>query len=344
MTHTIAHPTLFSLQIGRGIAAIAVAVHHAMLATHSLLPASVPDVWYKLCNLGYLGVDYFFVLSGFIIAHVTRTLPKNAQGLRYYAMARAIRIYLPYLPLSLAMVTAFAWIPGLSLGDREGFSTIASLTLLPASTPPALSVAWTLQHEIVFYVMFALCCFLLKQPRLIFLWALPIVLLRPYALPQAWAIPFGAINLEFLLGVAACEIFHTQRISRHQAKVVALLGVGFVVMASAMLLQDSAPPELRLLAGLGFAMMVLGGATLERYVDFRRFHRLIAAGAASYAIYLVHNPAISVLLRCIGDVASWPLVLLLFSIASCSAGFLYYRLFEKPLLRLAQQRLLRRAE
>ena len=201
-----AHPILYSLQIGRALAAMAVAIDHAALASRFYFKG-MPDFYFTLLNLGYLGVDYFFVLSGFIIAHATHSLSQNNIGAKKYALARCIRVYVPYLPLSILAILAFTLFPTIS-GGRNSFSLLASLFLVPSNLLPALPDAKTLQHEMIFYLLFGLCFFCLKKPALIFLWAAPIIALSFFNIP-AWAsVICGTINLEFLLGIAAFYFYH----------------------------------------------------------------------------------------------------------------------------------------
>ena len=61
--------TLASLQAGRALAALAVVAFHLSIMMGEDRYGGVP-VFGAATRYGYLGVDYFFVLSGFIIAHV----------------------------------------------------------------------------------------------------------------------------------------------------------------------------------------------------------------------------------------------------------------------------------
>ena len=70
-----------------------------------------------------------------------------------YFHARLIRIYVPYLPVGIGMYLVDMLLPGLSESDRSP-GLLTSFTLLPSNSPPALSVAWTLVHELIFYGLF----------------------------------------------------------------------------------------------------------------------------------------------------------------------------------------------
>lgn len=138
-----------SLELGRGIAALAVVAHHAGQASDAFSAAKFG----KWLEAGALGVDFFFVLSGFIIYHVHHNDPKTLLAAKSFFTKRVRRIYIPYLPISLALILAYTLFPSLSQGDRD-WGLFTSLTLLPSAPPPALSVAWTLVYEMLFYIFF----------------------------------------------------------------------------------------------------------------------------------------------------------------------------------------------
>jgi exopolysaccharide production protein ExoZ len=102
----------------------------------------------------YLGVDFFFVLSGFITTFSSHRLVESRKGASEYFWARLVRIYVPYLPVRIAMYVLYVLFPGTSEGDRPSLSVLTTLTPLPSK--PALSVAWTLVHEMIFYMIFSL--------------------------------------------------------------------------------------------------------------------------------------------------------------------------------------------
>jgi peptidoglycan/LPS O-acetylase OafA/YrhL len=143
---------LEGLQLFRGFAALAVALHHARLGTSAFVQ-EIPAPIEALLGQGFLGVDFFFVLSGFIILHTHYDDPRSVSAAAVYAFKRITRIYLPYLPITGAVIIAYLLFPALSQSDRT-WGWFTSLTLLPSIHEPALPVAWTLVHEIVFYLLF----------------------------------------------------------------------------------------------------------------------------------------------------------------------------------------------
>src|ERR1700757_3534806 len=97
---------LRSLQAGRGIAALAVAIHHAAYATAQFV-AQLPDWLAVVFHQGLLGVDFFFVLSGFIILNAHLDDAPTMAAFRSYVLKRIVRIYVPYLPIVLTLIAAY---------------------------------------------------------------------------------------------------------------------------------------------------------------------------------------------------------------------------------------------
>ena len=82
------------LQAGRALAASGVLLLHASHFTQAVA-TKMPDLLYQILQFGYLGVDYFFVLSGFIISYSYST-SAGARTTEEFLWRRAVRIYIPY--------------------------------------------------------------------------------------------------------------------------------------------------------------------------------------------------------------------------------------------------------
>ena len=192
------------LEAMRGFAAIWVLLHHAKQSVDHF----VGDMGARpLLGNGYLGVDFFFVLSGFIIAFASHRLASRGGGLREYAQARLMRIYIPYLPVGVGIFALYLVLPGLSEGGRAP-GALTSFTLVPSNHPPALSVAWTLVHEMIFYAISALRFVHRGLFRGVFaLWVtcILVVAAMDIELPLAARYFLSPLNLCFVLGVA---VFH----------------------------------------------------------------------------------------------------------------------------------------
>lgn len=195
-----------SLQVFRGLAAIAVVAHHTNTATAAFIE-DVPTWVDNTLSHGYLGVDFFFVLSGFIIMYSHMQDDKSLANTKRYLFKRLTRIFPAYLPISLGLIFLYIIIPELSASGGREYSLLSSLLLLPDNQPPALSVAWTLIHELIFYFIF-LSYFISRRLFAIILgtWFLSIFFfhqetnrLNTYFL--------SPLNIEFMFGVTIAVIF-----------------------------------------------------------------------------------------------------------------------------------------
>lgn len=321
---------LRSLQAGRGIAALGVLLYHARFETSSF-DAIVPSWVTAIANKGALGVDFFFVLSGFIIlnAHMDDAQEMSAFG--SYAFKRITRIYIPYLPVSLFLITYYLLLGNLSKADRD-WGWLSSLLLVPSSHPPVLPVAWTLEYEMLFYCIFAL--YFLN--RTVFAAAILVWVMALITQPAIGGIAFNpltnallnSINLEFCFGLA-CAVGYRFIPARYGSPLT-IAGVAVVVLYL-IELEDNA----RLLFGFGAALTILGITLQEKH--FSRFvpKGMVTLGDASYPIYLLHMPLVALTARAASHLPllhNW-LGGLLFSLCCVVlAGYGYHRIYERPVL------------
>lgn len=248
--------------------------HHSALAARDF---GGPFPGYSVLAQGYLGVDFFFALSGFIIYHSTVA---QRRGPKDYAAARFRRVYIPYWPVGIGMALAYTMFPRLSAGNHA-WSWLATLTLAPVDSYPALSVAWTLQHEILFYVLFGVFYFFRFLPIGLAVWGLCILIGLPH-------LPFDSVNLEFFFGIGAAILY--ERRLAHPA--LMLLAIPSILLW----IHFGARDADRVFVGLALAFVIAPIAQLER----DRFSVplfLIELGAASYSLYLMHEPLISLTAR-----------------------------------------------
>lgn len=196
-----------SLQVFRGLAALAVVLHHTSVSTNAFVQ-SVPAAWLRAFGMGSLGVDFFFVLSGFIIMHAHMREACEPSAIKPYLARRLARIFPAYWPIGLAMLGLYAVLPGLSASGGREFSYISSIALVPANLPPALSVAWTLVHELLFYAVFML--WFVSRRAFWFglvLWATVIAMTSVSGDPTGWLrYLFSPLNVDFMLGVIAATL------------------------------------------------------------------------------------------------------------------------------------------
>jgi peptidoglycan/LPS O-acetylase OafA/YrhL len=147
------NPRLAALDGLRLVAALAVAVYHYTAAwridgvqlPQHFLPGTVPvSVW------GFLGVELFFLISGFVIC-----MSCWGRGLGEFFVSRVSRLYPAYWAAVLITAAVACAFP---LGDRPSVGQILiNLTMLqqPLGVPPVDTVYWTLFVELRFYLIMA---------------------------------------------------------------------------------------------------------------------------------------------------------------------------------------------
>lgn len=318
------------LQAGRFIAAMAVVFHHAVISVTAFV-GSPPDFVQAALNYGYLGVDFFFVLSGFIIHYTMQKFPRPAGR---FAYDRITRIMLPYLPVGLALAVAYTLLPSLSDSGR-GWGWVSTVFLFPTDLPPALSVAWTLQHELAFYLIYAALFFTrgLRLGLLVWVsWITVAQFLRDPSTPLLRLL-LEPINIEFVAGIAAAGVFLSGR---------SISGLGSSLLSAAMLLAfvwTGADRSESWLVGFAIAAVLPWLCAQEATGRFAIPRWLVWGGAASYAIYLLHNPLLSLTSRAMGAAAiGWGPALVASAVLSAAAGWAYHVAWEKPAMKVSRLR------
>lgn len=329
---------IHSLQVGRGVAAVAVVAHHAAVSTDAFV-GTVPAVWLRAFDLGAYGVDFFFVLSGFIIMHAHLHEGGRPGAIGGYVLKRLTRIFPAYWPVGLALLGLYAALPALSASGGREFSVLSSVLLLPADRPPALSVAWTLVHELMFYGVFMLW-FVSRRAFWggVAVWAAAIALTYAAGGATGWLrYPLGMLNVEFMLGVLAAVAYRRGLLAQQAGMLIA--GGGSLACAMLVALYaELVGGEARLALALGLGVLMLGLAMRERRQSIAWPGLLLALGNASYSIYLVHNPLLSATQRVAGKVGlGWPVGLMAGVVVSVGCGYLYYVAVERRALRAARR-------
>lgn len=329
-----------ALEVGRGFAASVVVMHHAGSIMSQPRFYGAEPFMQHLRNFN-VGVDFFFVLSGFIIAWVHWGDIGERGRLGGYAVKRFLRIYPPYWGVVIPLTLLYLLVPGSGIPtQRDPFNILMSILLLPNNDiPPVLGVAWTLVHEIFFYAVFAIVVAAGSRALVVFpLWAAAIVVAWITGLRDfPFSFFLSPFNLEFIMGVAAAWLARTRRIPF--PALLAMAGTaGFVAL---MLFATNVQDDMlvgRLAFGPCAMLAVLGFVEMERTRPMRLPRWIAFFGAASYAVYLVHPVALSfgvqIVRRVVGLGPSLEIIAILLTIIGIAAGMFYHRTLE-PILTAA---------
>ncbi|MDQ6434589.1 acyltransferase [Mesorhizobium sp. LHD-90] len=327
---------IVSLQYLRGIAAMMVVAFHAFDVLARMGTGGHDEQF----MVGLAGVDIFFVISGFIMwIMAEKAYPSPAEFVR----KRLIRIVPLYWALTLFLAAVALVKPDLlSTAVFDPAHFVASMLFIPWPHPkleaavPLLIPGWTLNYEMAFYLIFALCLFLPKRWRLIsLLGALSLLAAAGPFVPQGGAAAFytDTLVLEFAAGALLAWLW-LRGVTLSTAMSLTLVVAGFALLY---LGAGSTLPRIVSL-GLPAAMIVGGSVFAENLLRRQPFQPLLMIGDASYSIYLSHGIGLAVLTKLWtaaglgGD--GWQAFAFVAVTLSAAAigGILLYLSIEKPML------------
>ena len=342
------HPSpairLNNIQALRGLAAMLVVLAHLALIEvkhggDKLLPGFL--------RFGVSGVDLFFAISGFIMVYVTWSSQRNARQSMKFLFARITRIYPIYWLISAALFVVWLFKPSVMSYELTPMKLIKSVLLWPDIGLPMLQVAWTLIHEMYFYLIFALILLLPKRflmPAL-GLWALILISGNLSGLGNSgpeMALIFNPLTAEFFLGAIAGWCF--MKFEKNFAEACLILGaasfLGSYIYLAITLDAGIYPSNWARVFyfGLPAAFMIYGLSAIERLgVVVPKWSSTF--GDWSYSLYLTHILSLSL----IGYI--WQpfarsgyldniIALCILLIATIIVAALSWYMFERPMLLL----------
>ena len=336
----------------RGFAALAVVFYHAKKGDHiSQLCEKLPAFINTALAHGDLGVQVFFVLSGFVIAH---SMARHEVTLSYFGrfvLRRSLRLDPPYWG-SMFLTVAFgvlstSFVVGKvydipTLGD-----VVAHVLYLPVlmDKPLINSVYWTLCLEIQFYVVF---CFVMGaatrlrrkfSPRFAFY----ATVLPATIFANLWALqwqPFdvrGLFTGHWLFFMAGVLVWNA---TMHQKDRFSLPVAVINLFVLSLAFYKYGNPAIGVGVLTCFAILLAGRlGKFSTWLAWRPFQGL---GAISYSLYLIHN-VITGATFCVGYGITGRSVWLeglwfVLVIATCIfSSWVFYRLIERPSMNLSRR-------
>ena len=331
---------LLSIQYLRGLAALSVLVTHA-------LQWPLTEMNIVLLKTGRLGVDVFFVISGFIITTIAgdgRFNPKE------FLVRRAFRIVPAYWAATLLITILAVAIPTqfrTTIPTIEGL--IKSLLFIPSLEPkaPLLLLGWSLNFEAFFYLLFASLFFLKSEARTLVLLGIFALLIATgqfaTGLSHVEAIYTSPSLIGFSLGTILAQAYRHGLFTHFCAQLRWATVVAPCVLLVAFYMVDwSGAEEIALwkhaLMSSTALSIVLFGLNHEAAGEVTRVQSLKYIGDISYSVYLFHLfsvGAIWAISKRLFDIHQ-PLVYLgcatLAILAGLAAGLVCHHFIEKPFL------------
>lgn len=336
------------LQAYRGLVALLIAWSHLGIA----LNHAGSDALRWVNAVGRVGgVDFFFVLSGFLIYRTYAQGPRLVPCGQFLGR-RLLRIYPLVWIFTAASLPVYLLASGWGLGDgheMEAGRIMRSLLLWPDVMQPILGATWSLRHVVAFYVVFAA---FLRWPSLVahaaLIWAAAVLLLSlagvapPY--PAELAFLLQPFNLTFLCG-CLLAVWLRGRVVR-VAPVWLAAGVALFVFTWITRGELGGWGMKLPLYMAGACALIIGAQGLEqrRALVLPRWIDLL--GDASYAMIVVNLPvalAAGKVLGAVGLMRGWhvwwaiPLMLVLV----VGASIFTHLAIEKPVTRWLSARIAR---
>lgn len=281
------------------MAAILVVLFHASGSIFALPKYFGHKPFGPIFDFGFAGVDFFFVLSGFIMMHLHAKDFGQPRALGSYLWKRFSRIYPPYWVVFAVILPVYFLVPQFGIGhEREPNIFLRGLFLFPhPQSYQVVGVAWTLVYEVFFYLLFGVLILNGQVGMSVFAVWTVCVCAYPWFDSYPWNFLFSYLHLRFLLGMTVAILLH-----RWQIPVPRLTaGVGVAIFFGTGLFNAYFRPltalEQTLGYGLGSAVMVMGLVQAERLGLLQPPRWLVYLGDTSYSIYLIHFPALSLLAK-----------------------------------------------
>lgn len=265
--------TIYSLQILRYIAALSIVLFH------------IP--YFR----GFtIGVDIFFVLSGFVISYVAN-INKN-----HFFLKRLIRIIPLYWSLTIFIFIFKLIYPEIFSSHQNVYELFKSLFFIPIFSEdlskilyPVVMVGWTLNYEILFYLLFSFSILISnKYYEYICILLISIIVLVPNFIKTENIILIylsNSIMIEFIYGIIIFKLYKNLSYFNHYY--YPIISFLLILITLQIPFQNIRCIDL----GLTSLCIVIFVLSVEKYIPKLEIFNKI--GLLSYAMYLVHSYPIS---------------------------------------------------
>ncbi len=348
----------------RALAIVLVVLHHYVLFV------APRDTFGWVGEIGWVGVDLFFALSGYLIGNQIFSAMRSGQPLsltRFYAR-RFLRT-LPNFYVVLALYALWPWFrAGLELPPLWRFLTFTqNIDLMPGT---AFSHAWSLCIEEQFYLLLPAAALGIAALRASLRWAwaaIGAIILAGLALRYGlWVEHVGAPGKggidyyryiyyaswcrfdELIAGVALALLknYHATRwagLTSH-GNLALCAGAALLALACWLFLHQRDGVAATVfgypLLALGFGLLILAALSERSWLRAARVPGATSLALWSYAIYLVHKQLCILArepLRQLGYGPQSPLAIASMLALSVFGGWLLYRCVEMPCMALRQR-------
>jgi peptidoglycan/LPS O-acetylase OafA/YrhL len=325
---------IVEVDVLRGIAAIAVVLFHFTYKYNFEMTDS-PVHFLVQFNYGHLGVELFFMISGFVIFISV----EKSKSLKTFLVARFSRLYPTFLITSIfvLIVTYLAQYNQKMIGCKTFLLNLTMINGLLQKTPTYLQdTYWTLNAEINFYVFIVFIIWLKLLPKINLIIVSGIITylvvnyFNPYVPYFFYIHKYVFIFNNLPLFFAGILFYQLSKKEQNHTKLYLYLGLNFLVYAFFHEVQYI----------ISFALYyILFMAILKGKLSFTVNRLTVFLGSISYALYLVHQNIGYILLKLVNQLQLYTfpglifIMVLLFFLA-----YLITHFIERPFMLMIKER------
>jgi peptidoglycan/LPS O-acetylase OafA/YrhL len=294
------HGRLPELDLLRFTAAVSVAIYHW---TYRPVVMGVPSntafgPLQEFSRFGYLGVNLFFLVSGFVILWSS----SNRRAMSFLA-SRVSRLY-PSFWVCVILTALVLWASGQAQSGMTGATVALNLTMVPGQlgVPLVDVVYWTLFVELKFYLMVFFALVVIQKARIeaaLFIWlatvvlafgavqiglnSLPVHLLKSFSL-----YPYAQL---FIAGAFFFLIWRNGRTHARIAAVAVCLGLAMIQVSeqAPAFVRDVTPMDKVGAVGIIITLFAVFVCLALKVWKVPTTPILVQLGALTYPLYLLHN-------------------------------------------------------
>jgi peptidoglycan/LPS O-acetylase OafA/YrhL len=363
-TKKIFFPNLDGL---RYIAFFAVFIHHTIIV--DCFVSNKTSSLYSFVNAikqnGALGVNLFFVLSGFLITYLLLSEKKknNTIDVPKFYMRRLLRIWPLYFLTVFIGFFAFAFIKKmLSIPNLETHNLTPYLLFISNfeivtkgnADSSILNVLWSVGIEEQFYIVWPLVLFIIPQRYLPFsflIYLVGVLLFRYFNISNGYTLYYHTLSVTgdmAIGGLAAWLVFYNAKflntitnLSRQAIVLIYCIGVSIIMFNYLIFPIGKMVVFERLVYSLFFAFVILEqNFSNHSFYKMSNFSFLSKWGNYTYGLYCIHSIALLIVHLGITKVAkvenNWVIMisyLTLGLVLTKIMAYLSYHYFEKPFLK-----------
>lgn len=277
----------YNIQALRGVAALLVVMHHA-LPHFKAMNLSNP-IFEFIGKFGYMGVDIFFVISGFVMAKTTINVKQNPSSSMNFISKRFLRIYLGFWSIFFLALLYFYYFDPSYLKGKE---ILQSLFLINANMfDLVVSPAWSLTYELYFYILVAIVLVSTKiNPRMFFVTLLSAIVFKLLVTNignnKFLDFFFSSLIFEF---VAGYFLYVYLDVIKNKKYLILSVIIALLFFFSAIYFNIGYGYQRVLTFGCFAFSLVWLVVLLEKHKIFIIKGLLVKIGDASYTLYLSHT-------------------------------------------------------